>query len=179
MHVTIDSQFSFPEPLVWLPNEPQEFDFQVSLVNAIDLVLDLLPLSWESLIELQNLEARLCHQHSVIVFCTLSEPIILRPLNMIALENPECLPHDINLIYFVSNLVHLPLLDPYIPVHLYTRDALPQHSLIRVLLRQVLQSPLIQAEVNHDPQTKQCLLLIPLLVNVECGFLLDGLQLEF
>ena len=156
MHMTIDSQFSSPEPLVRLTNEPQEFDFQVSLVNAVDLVLDLLPLSWESLIELQNFEAGLCHQHSVIVFSTLSELIVLRPLNMIALEDPECLPHDINLIYFVSNLVHLSLLDPYIPVHLYTRDALPQHSLIRVLLSQVLESPLIQAEVNHYPQTQQC-----------------------
>lgn len=45
MHVTIDSKFISPEPLVGLANEPDEFDFQVCLVNAVHLIFDLFPLS--------------------------------------------------------------------------------------------------------------------------------------
>jgi hypothetical protein len=48
-----------------------------------------------------------------------------------------------------------------------------------MLLCQILESPLIEAEVDHYSQTKQCKLLISLFVNVKGSLLLDGLELEF
>jgi hypothetical protein len=130
MHVTIDSKFISPEPLVGLPNEPDEFDFQVRLVNAVHLIFDLLPLSREFLIEFKNFKSSLCHQDSVIVFCTLSEPVILCSLNMIALKYSKSLPDDVDFIYFISNLAHFFLLDPYISVHLDACNTLSQESFI-------------------------------------------------
>jgi hypothetical protein len=78
----------------------------------------------------------------------------------------------------MRNLIHLLLLDPYKPVHLYTCYTLSQQSFVGMLLSQVLQSPLIEAEINHYSQTQQCKLLITLFVNVERGFFLDRLELE-
>jgi hypothetical protein len=66
----------------------------------------------------------------VIVFCTLSKPIVLCSLNMIALKYFESLPDDIDFIHFISNLAHFFLLDPYISVHLDTSNALSQESFI-------------------------------------------------
>jgi hypothetical protein len=66
----------------------------------------------------------------VIVFSTLSEPIVLCSLNMIALKYSKSLPDDVNFIYFISNLAHLFLLNPYISVHLDACNALSQESFI-------------------------------------------------
>jgi hypothetical protein len=66
----------------------------------------------------------------VIVFGTLSEPIVLCSLNMIALKYSKSLSDDINFIYFISDLAHFFLLNPYISVHLDACNALSQQSLI-------------------------------------------------
>lgn len=115
----------------------------------------------------------------MIVFSTLSEPIVLCSLNMIALKYSKSLSDDVDFIYFISNLAHLFLFDPYISVHLDACNTLSQKSFIGMLLCQFLESPLIEAEVNHYSQTKQCKLLISLFVNMKGCLLLDSLELEF
>lgn len=175
--MTVDCQFSFPEPLIGLPNKPNEFCFQPLLIDFIDSSPDLFPLGRQLGVDFENFKSSLRHKHSVIIFGTLPELLVLQTLHLIALDDFECSSHDIDFVHLVCNLVHLSFLDPYVPVHLHASDALSHQSLVAVLLCKGLKPTLIHAEVHNQPQTKECHLLVALLVNMDCRFFLDGLKL--
>ena len=83
----------------------------------------------------------------MIFFSTLPKLLVLQTFHLVTLDDLECCSHYIDLVHFVSNLVHLSFLDPYEPVHLHASDALSHQSVVAVLISKILKSSLIHAEV--------------------------------